>query len=61
MLDQLLGATVEQPNVRVDALDQLAIQLQHEAEHAVCRRMLRPEINCECTDFGLAHNGQLTC
>ena len=41
VLDQLLGAAMQQPDVRIDALDHLAVQLQHQAQHAVRRRMLR--------------------
>jgi len=47
VLDQLLGAAVEQPDMRVDALDHFAVELEHEAEHAVGGRMLRPEIDGE--------------
>jgi hypothetical protein len=49
VLDQLLGATVQKPDMRVDPLNYLAIQLEHETQHAVCRRMLRPEVNGEVT------------
>ena len=41
VLDQLLGAAVEQPDMRIDALDDLAVELQHEAQNAVRGRMLR--------------------
>ena len=47
VLDQLLGAAVEQPDMRVDALDDLAVELEHKAQHAMRRRMLRPEIDGE--------------
>jgi hypothetical protein len=33
--------------MRVDALDHLAVELQYEAEYAVSRRMLGPEIEGE--------------
>jgi hypothetical protein len=33
--------------VRVDALDDLAVELEDETQHAVRRRMLRPEIDLE--------------
>jgi hypothetical protein len=36
--------------MRVDALDHLAVQLQHKAQNAVRRRMLRAEIDVEVAD-----------
>ena len=47
VLDQLLGAAVKQADMRVDALDDLAVELEHEAQYAVRRRVLRPEIDGE--------------
>ncbi len=47
VLDQLLGAAMQQPDMRIDALDHLAVELEHEAEHAVRGGMLRPEIDGE--------------
>ena len=47
VLDQLLGAAMQQADMRIDALDDFAVQLQHEAQHAVRRRVLRPEIDRE--------------
>ena len=55
VLDQLLGAAVEQADMRIDALDDLAVELQHEAQHAVRRRMLRPEVDGEGADVGFSH------
>ena len=40
-LHQLLGAAMQQADMRIDALDHLAVELQHQAQHAVRRRMLR--------------------
>ena len=37
----------KQPDMRIDALDHLAVELEHEPEHAVRRRMLRSEIDGE--------------
>ncbi len=54
-LDQLLGAAVQEADVRVDALDELAVELEHEAQHAVRRRVLRPEIQVERADLCLGH------
>ena len=46
VLDQLLGAAVQQPDMRIDAVcTTLAIHLQHQAQYAVSRRMLRTEID----------------
>ncbi len=47
VLDQLLGAAMEQADMRVDPLNHLAVELEHQAEHAVGRRMLRAEIDGE--------------
>ena len=44
VLDQLLGAAMQQADVRVGALDDLAVELEHEAQHAVRGRMLGPEV-----------------
>lgn len=46
--------------MRIDALNHFAVELEHQAQHAVRRRMLRPEINGEIAkvlfvhDFGAA-------
>jgi hypothetical protein len=37
-LGQLLGAAMQQADVRVGALDDLAVEFQHQAQHAVRRR-----------------------
>ena len=50
VLDQLLGAAMQQPDMRIDALDDLAVELQHQPQHAVRRRMLRPEIDGEVAE-----------
>ncbi len=47
VLDQLLGAAVQQADMRIDALDNLAIKLQHQAQHTVRGRVLRAEIDRE--------------
>ena len=38
LLDQLLGAAMKQPDMRIDALDDFAVELEHQAQHAVRRR-----------------------
>ena len=57
VLDQLLGAAMQQADMRIDALDDLAVELQHQAQHAVRRRMLRPEIDGEVAERGFGHGG----
>ena len=54
-LDQLLGAAMQQPDMRIDAVDHLAVEFQHQAQHAVRRRMLRAEIDVEIADGGFSH------
>ena len=57
LLDQFFGAAMQQSDMRIDALDDLAVELQHQAQHAMRRRMLRPEIDREialgCSRHGL--------
>jgi hypothetical protein len=47
VLDQLLGAAMQESDVRIDPFHHLAVQLQHETQHAVRRRVLRPEVDVE--------------
>jgi hypothetical protein len=47
VLDQLFSATMEQSNVRIDALHNLAIEFQDEAQNPVRHWVLRPKIDCE--------------
>ena len=51
VLDQLLGATMEQADVRVGANDLLALQLKDQAQHAVGGRMLGAEVDGVVADF----------
>ena len=53
VLDQLFGSAVQQADVRIDALDDFAVELEDEAQHAVGGRMLRPEIDGEIAERGL--------
>ena len=48
VLDQLFGAAVKQADMRIDARDDLAVELEHEAQNAMGCRMLRPEIDGRC-------------
>src|SRR5580698_4883558 len=47
LLDQLFSATMQQADMRIDTLDDFTVELQHQAQHAVSCRMLRPEVDCE--------------
>ena len=53
-LHQLLGAAVQQADVRVAALDDLAVELEHQPQNAMRRRVLRPEVDVEVPDPLLA-------
>src|SRR4051794_27921808 len=55
VLDELLGAAMKEPDVRIDPLDDLAVKLKHKAQHAVRRRVLRAEIDGEISDIMLGH------
>jgi hypothetical protein len=43
LLDQLFGAAMKQTDMRIDALDDFAVELQHEPQARRAPRMLRPE------------------
>ncbi len=63
-LHQLLGAAVQQADVRIDPLDHFPVQLQHQAQHAVGRGVLRAEVDVELAHgdfrrFG-GHRGNLS-
>src|ERR1700730_13936665 len=47
--------------MRVDALDDLTVELQYETQYAVSRRMLGPEIEGEVAQGGFGHNGLGAC
>ena len=51
VLDQLFSAAVEQTDMRIGPLDHFAVHFQHEAQHPVGRRVLRPEIHRERLDL----------
>jgi hypothetical protein len=46
---------MEKADMGIDTLDDLAVQLEHEAQNAMRRRMLRAEINVEGADGGFRH------
>ncbi len=45
VLGEFLGGTMQQSNVRIGTLDDLAIQFQNQTQHAMGCRMLRPKIH----------------
>jgi hypothetical protein len=57
VLDQLLSAPVQEPDMRIDTLHDLAVEFEHEAQHAVRSRMLRAEIDREITKPSFVHGG----
>ena len=59
MLDQLFGAAMQQPDVGIDPLDNLAIQLHHHPQHTVCGRVLRPEVDRVVGDYLVTGGGRL--
>ena len=44
-LRQLLGRAMQEPDVRIGLLNDLAVHLEHQAQHAVRGRMLRAEVH----------------
>jgi len=57
---ELLGRPMQQADVRIGALDHLAVQFQHEPQHPVRRRMLRTEVQRVVFDLGHAHRPYTT-
>ncbi|CFX43933.1 protein of unknown function [Candidatus Filomicrobium marinum] len=55
MLDQLFGTAMQESDMRVNALDYFAVQLQNEPEHAVRGRVLRTKVDVELAQFGFSH------
>ena len=45
--------------MRIDAFHHLAVEFQHQAQHAVRRRVLRPEIQGEVAQLGFSHGSNL--
>jgi hypothetical protein len=46
---------VQKADMRIDSIDDLAIELEYEAQDAMGGRMLRAEIDVEVADFSLSH------
>jgi hypothetical protein len=55
VLDQLFGAAMQQADMRIDALDDFAVQLQDQTKNPVRRRMLRAEVDVEIANVVLGH------
>jgi hypothetical protein len=55
VLDQFLGPAMQKTDMRVDARHDLTVELEHEAQHAVRRRMLRSEIDLEAARGVFVH------
>ncbi len=53
---ELLGRAMQQADMRIGALDHLAVELEHEAQHAVGRRMLRTEVHGVVANFSHAYS-----
>lgn len=51
VLGQLLGGAVQQADMRVGALDDFAVELEDQAQHAVRGRVLRAEVERVVLDF----------
>ena len=61
-LCELFGRAMQQADMRIGTLNGFAVQLQHEAKHAVRRRMLRPEVHGVVADFSHAiYLGSRSC
>jgi hypothetical protein len=50
VLNQLFSAAMEQPDMRIDARDHFAVELEHQTQNAVRGRMLRSEIDREISE-----------
>jgi hypothetical protein len=57
VLDEFFRAAVEQADMGIGALDDLAVQFQHQPQHAVRRGMLRPKVEGEVANCGFDHDG----
>ena len=57
VLDQFLGAAMQQTDMGIDPFDDLAIQLHHHPQDAVRRRMLGAEVDREILDFEITNRG----
>jgi hypothetical protein len=49
---------MEQADVRIDPFDDFAVEFHHHAQHAVCRRVLGPEVDRVIGDDLVAGGGR---
>src|SRR5262249_21476115 len=61
VLDQFLGAAMQQSDMRIDPFDHFAVKLQNQSQNAVRCRMLRPEIDGEIARRGCGFGHHATC
>ena len=59
VLNQLFCAAMQQADMAVDALNNLAVELHHHAQHAVGSRMLRPKVDGVIFYMGFGHGPAL--
>jgi hypothetical protein len=55
MLDQFFGPAMQETDMRIDTLDNLAVKLKHKTEHAVGRGMLGPKVDREIAGRRFRH------
>src|SRR3546814_15267352 len=59
VLDELLGAAMQEADMRIEPIDHLAVHFHDQAQHAMGRGMLRPEIHRQRLDLHFAHGWRL--
>jgi len=57
--DQLFGAAVQEADMRIDALDDFAIELEHQTQNAVRGRVLRSEVDRKVANVMFSHSDAL--
>ena len=57
--DQFLCAAMQKADMRVYSLDHFAIEVEHQAQHAMRSRMLRPKVHGETAQLGFRHGHSL--
>ena len=60
-LGEFFGATVQEADVRIGTLDDFAVHFENQTEYAVCRGVLRPEVQGVIADFLGAHDFTWAC
>ena len=55
-LDQLFGSAMQKTDMRINALDDFAVQFQNQTQHAVRGGMFRTEVDREVADVMLSHS-----